>query len=646
MKSSVNALRILSIDEINKAKSGHPGVVLGFAPIAYILWHDYLKITPKAKDWFDRDRFVLASGHASSMLYSLLHLSGYNVTLDDLKSFRQLGSITPGHPELHLTDGVDATSGPLGQGIAEACGMAIAEEMLSKRFNRDNLKLVDHYTYVECGDGDLQEGVTLEALSLIGHLKLNKLIILFDSNRVQLDGPVSLAGGVNGKAYFESLGFFYQSVKNPENLSSIKKAIEKAKVSNLPSVIEFHTIIGYASPLSGLSKCHGAPLGEENTEILKKNLDYNMPPFKVSKSVYNDYKSALDKNYDAYKIWTENLKKYEELYPEDYQEFKKVLDDNYSAPLNLFDNFEYKEEASRKTIGKAIGLLSEVHKTLVAGSADLTASTFVKGVDGDFDKDNRLGRNINYGVREHAMGAITNGLNLHHIRAISGAFFVFSDYMKPSIRLAALMHLPSIFVFTHDSIAVGEDGPTHEPIEQLSGLRAVPNLNVMRPADAHETVEALTKALSLKGTPSVLVLSRQNLKLLNPVSKDDFDKGAYIRKDYLSFDITLVASGSEVSLALDASDLLLESGIKARVVEMVSTYLYDKNEKSYKESLIPLDKPSLFVEMASPYGLKTYTKEVYGIDTFGRSGKAEDVIESFAFTKEKLAEKVISLLKK
>lgn len=636
MNKSVNTLRILAVDMINKANSGHPGAPLGIAPVTYTLFHDFLKITPKAKDWFDRDRFILASGHASSMLYALLHLAGYNVSMKDLMSFRQLGSITPGHPEITVTEGIDATSGPLGQGIAEACGMAIAETMLSKRFNKEDIKLIDHYTYCQCGDGDLQEGVTLEALQLISHLKLNKLIILYDSNKIQLDGPTSLATSLNVKAFAEALGFNYLNVKNPENLNSVKKAIEKAKSSDLPSIIECNTTIGYGSPLQGTSKSHGAPLGAANTEVLRENLNYHNAPFKVSKSVYEDYRSALVKNEDEYYKWEENLKKYQELYPEDYKEFKKVLDNDYSIPEGTFSDFEYIEEASRKTIGKAINKVSAIHKSLVAGSADLTCSTFVKGSDGDYTKDNHLGRNINYGVREHAMGAITNGLNLHHVKAMSGAFFVFSDYMKPAIRLAALMELPSIFIFTHDSVLVGEDGPTHEPIEQLAGLRAIPNLNVMRPSDSRTTVQALKYALSSKTTPSVIALTRQNLKVLDEVNLESFEKGAFIRKDFDSIDGVLVASGSEVGLALEVANAYQEKGKKIRVVEVISTYLFDKNSNEYKESLIPSDKPSIFVEMASSFGLKAYAKAVYGIDTFGLSGNANDVKKAFGFDKESL----------
>lgn len=646
MKNSVNALRILSMDEINTAKSGHPGVVLGFAPVAYTLWHDHLKITPKAPEWFNRDRFVLASGHASSMLYALLHLTGYDVTMNDLKAFRSLNSKTPGHPEYRHTPGVDSTSGPLGQGIAMAAGMAIAEEFLRNKFNKDNFELVNHYTFVECGDGDLQEGVTLEALSLIGHLKLNKLIILFDSNEVQLDGPVSNAGGFpNAKQYFESLGFNYLSVKNVENTNSVSKAISKAKESDKPTIIECHTVIGYGSELAGSCKSHGAPLGEELTLKLKDVLGYHQKPFKVSKAVYNDYRSALDKNYDEYVKWENTLKEYEAKYPELYKEFKKVLDNDYTLPENAFDSFKYETEATRKSIGKALNIASSIDTTLFAGSADLTASTNVKGADGSFDMNNRLGRNINYGVREHAMGAIANGMTLHNVRSITGAFFVFSDYMKPAIRMAALMKIPTTFIFTHDSVAVGEDGPTHEPIEQLSGLRAIPNLDVYRPADSQETVEVLKMALANNNKPSVVVLTRQNLELLGGVTQADLENGYKVRVSYDNPDAVLVSTGSEVSLSMAASNLLKVEGYKVNVLEITSTRAFDANSNETKESLIPSNIPSMFVEMASPFGLKAYTKYAYGIDRFGLSANANVVIPYLGFTKEAVAKELKKYLK-
>ncbi|MBP5343328.1 transketolase [bacterium] len=647
MNKSVNTLRMLAMDEINAANSGHPGVVLGFAPIAYTLWHDFLKITPKCPDWFDRDRFILASGHASSMLYALLHLFGYKVSMEDLTKFRKLGSLTPGHPEYKHTEGIDSTSGPLGQGIAMAAGMAIAETMLAARFNKEDIKLIDHYTYVECGDGDLQEGVTLEALSLIGRLKLNKLIILFDSNRIQLDGPVKNAGGINNpKEYFKSLGFNYLSVSDPENLDEVKKAIKKAKKSDLPSIVECHTIIGFGSPVANMSKSHGAPLDKAGMEVLKQNLGYTNEPFTVDDDVYLDYRSALNKNTRLYNKWKKSLKEYKTKYPTEFLEFTKVLNDDYTLSDNMFEGFEYKNEATRKTIGAIINIISKHYGSFVAGSADLTASTNVKGLDGSYDIDNRLGRNINYGVREHAMGAITNGLTLHHVRSMTGAFFVFSDYMKPAIRMAALMGIPSEFVFTHDSVAVGEDGPTHEPIEQLASLRSIPNINVFRPSDAKTTVQAVKYMMNDKNRPSVLCLTRQNLDLLDDVSDKEFKNGAFVRYENKNAKGTIVASGSEVSLALKTKDLLMEEGIPVRVVEMISTNLFDRLDSKTKEAIIPRNIPSLFLEMASPYGLYGYADYVYGINRFGASGNCNDVIPYLGFTKEKVSECFKEILKK
>lgn len=640
MKKSIDTIRVLSMDMINKANSGHPGVVLGFAPIFYSLFRNNLKITTKDPKWFNRDRFVLASGHASSMLYSTLHLCGYNISIDDLKQFRQLGSITPGHPEYNHTEGIDTTSGPLGQGIAMACGMAIAEKMLANKFNKDDLKIIDHYTFVECGDGDLQEGVTLEALQLIGRLKLNKLIILFDSNKIQLDGPVSNAGGFkNARAYFESLGFNYIFCENVEDELSVNESISNAKHSDLPTIIEFNTVIGYGSPLANSSKSHGSPLGTDNTKSLKEFLEYSNNEFEVSKEVYDDFKEAMDSNLIKYNDWLSKLEEYKKSYKEDYIEFEKVLNSDYSFDISKLD-FELTSEASRKTIGKLINCYSNINKTFVAGSADLTASTYVKGIDGNFTDETLSGRNINYGVREHAMGAIANGLTLHGIKNMTGAFFVFSDYMKPAIRMAALMNIPSTFVFSHDSIAVGEDGPTHEPIEQMAGLRAIPNLTLFRPSDSYTTALSFKYAIESKG-PSVILLTRQVLPLKDKVSYEEFTKGAYIRVNPSEYDMTLVASGSEVSLAIDVA---LELG-NIRVVEMVSTNLYDKLGCKEKASIIDRKKPSMFIEMSTPYGLYQYADYVYAIDKFGASGNIKDVIADYGFTKEGVINKLKSLVK-
>ena len=642
MKNSINALRVLTMDEINEANSGHPGVVLGFAPVAYVLFKEHLKVTPNKADWFNRDRFVLASGHASSMLYSLLHLKGFDVSMKDLKNFRKLNSKTPGHPEYGHTEGVDSTSGPLGQGIAMAAGMALAEEFLRNKFNKDNLKLVDHYTFVECGDGDLQEGVTLEALQFIGRQKLNKLIILFDSNKVQLDGPVANAGGFpNAKAFFTSLGFNYMEIKNVENEKAVSKAIAKAKESDLPTIIECHTVIGFGSEVAGTCKAHGAPLGAELTYKLRETLKYHKLPFKVSKAVYNDYRVNNEANYQEYLKWEETLKEYAKKFPKEYKEFERVLNNDYELDPSAFKDFAYETEATRKTVGKFLTVASKELPCLMAGSADLTASTMVKGADGAFDIDNRLGRNINFGVREHSMGAIANGMTLHNLRVMTGAFFVFSDYMKPAIRMAALMNIPTVFVFTHDSIAVGEDGPTHEPIEQLAGLRAIPNVDVFRPADAREAVEVLKFACKNKTNPVVIVLTRQNLPLLSAVSETELLSGAIVRQKFADSVGTLVATGSEVSLALDAAKLINKH---VNVVEITSTRRFDQNPD--KAKIINRNLPSMFVEMASPFGLKAYADEVYAINRFGASANANVVIPYFGFTKEEVAKSFTKLIKK
>jgi len=523
--------------------------------------------------------------------------------------------------------------------------MAMAETMLAERFNKEDIKLIDHYTYVECGDGDLQEGVTLEALSLIGHLKLNKLIILFDSNKIQLDGPVTNAGGINNpKAYFTALGFNYLEVKDPENLDEVKKAIKKAQKSSLPSIVECHTTIGYGSPLAGSNKSHGNPLGSENREALAKTLEYTEKEFEVDENVYLDMKKSMSKNNRLVNKWKASLKEYAKKYPSDYESFKKVLNNDYELPTEVLGNVEKKDEASRQSIGKIVKAVSEYNKSFIAGSADLTASTMIKGADGDYSDINRAGRNVNYGVREHAMGAIANGMALHNVRNITGAFFVFSDYMKPAIRMAAIMKCPTIFGFTHDSVAVGEDGPTHEPIEQLAGLRAIPNIQVFRPSDAATTAKAMEFALKTKDKPSVLVLTRQALPLLPEVFDKEFSKGGFYRYEVKNSKGTLVASGSEVNLALNAKDLLKEQGIDVNVVEICSTNLLDLQGKEYLEKLVPSNKPSMFIEMDSSFGLHKYAKNVYALDRFGASANCNVLLEYFGFTKEKVAEAFKELL--
>jgi transketolase len=498
---------------INKANSGHPGIVLGAAPMMHALYTNHLNIDVKNPKWINRDRFVLSAGHGSILQYAINHLSGFKISLEDIKNFRQPGN-TPGHPEYGHTDGIEVTSGPLGQGIANAVGMAIAEAHLAAKFNKDGINIIDHNTYALLGDGDLQEGVAMEAMSLAGHLGLNKLIVLFDSNDIQLDGAVNLAFSENHELKMKSIGWNYLKVEDGNDLDKINSAIKRAKKQkDKPSFIEIKTVIGYGASDQGTSKVHGAPLGLEETEKLRKTLNWNYGLFEVPEDVYEYYKKTVfNRGKRNSKKWSKLYSEYKTNFPKQYEELEK-----YYKDVNVdLDNFKEivtnKDDATRNVSGKIINKLSQIYPNLIGGSADLTASTKAKGSDGDFSKEHREGRNINIGVREHAMGAIINGIVLHGgLKSFGGAFFVFSDYMKPAIRLAALMNIPSIFVFSHDSIAVGEDGPTHQPIEQLVGLRAIPNLNVIRPADARETMFAWKTAIESKGSPTVIVLTRQTV---------------------------------------------------------------------------------------------------------------------------------------
>jgi len=641
MEKSINAIRFLGMDAINKANSGHPGIVLGAAPMMYSLFTKHLRVTPSHSTWFNRDRFILAAGHGSAMLYSTLHLAGYNVSMEDLKEFRQLNSRTPGHPEYKHTDGIDSTSGPLGQGIAMATGMAIAEEHLRVKYNRDKFNVVDHYTYVLCGDGDLQEGVTQEAMSLAGHLELDRLIVLYDSNDIQLDGPTSWAVSENVKMKYESMNWHYQKVEDANNLDEINTAIEAAKKASGPSIIEVKSIIGYGASNQGESATHGAPLGKEETDQIKKKFGYSLDEFKAPKEAYDDFKEhTVNRGNQAVEKWTLLFEEYKGVYPALADELESIMNQELEIDFeSVLGTYEVgTKEASRVSGGRALTKLSEVIPSLIGGSADLTKSTKTKGINGDFSKDNRLGRNINYGVREHAMAAIVNGLVLHNMIGFSGAFFVFSDYLKPSARMAAIMNIPSIFVFTHDSVAVGEDGPTHEPVEQLSMFRTMPNINVFRPADANETNYAFRAALESKTTPSVIVLSRQNLEVKVQTNYEDFSKGAYVISDKDNFEGILIAAGSEVGLALDTQVLLAEEGINVRVVSMPSMDVFKTQSKEYQETVLPSSCQKRFaLEMGSPDVWYRYANHVKGIERFGVSAPGGTAIEYFGFTKETIA---------
>ncbi len=642
MKDSVNAIRFLGMDAINKANSGHPGIVLGAAPAIYSLYTKHMRVTPNKPLWFNRDRFVLAAGHATGMLYPVLHLAGFNVSMDDLKQFRQLNSKTPGHPEYLHTEGIDSTSGPLGQGIAMAAGMAVAEKYLAATFNQEDFKVIDHFTYVICGDGDLQEGVTQEAISLAGNIGLEKLIVLYDSNDIQLDGPLANANTENVKMKYEAMAWDYSIVKDGNDLEELNNAIEKAKLTDKPSIIEVKTVIGYGSSLAGKSATHGSPMGKEETDKMREKLGYNYPEFFAPEEVYQDFfKNTVLRGEEALNNWEEMVEEYTAKYPELAKKLQQII--NQELVIDFEEVLKTVEvgtvEASRVTGGKVLTTLSENLLELIGGSADLTKSTKAKGINGNFSKENPVGRNISFGVREHAMAAMVNGLTLHHLRGFSGGFFVFSDYMKPAVRMAAIMKIPSLYIFTHDSVAVGEDGPTHEPIEQLSMFRTTPNVNLLRPCDANETAYSFRLALETKKTPSVIALSRQNLEVKVETNYEDFKKGAYVIRDKENFEGILIAAGSEVGLALDTQELLAEEGINVRVVSMPSMDIFKYTPQAYQEAVLPSKiTKRLALEMGSPDLWYRYANNVYGIDSFGVSAPGAEAIKFFGFTKENIKE--------
>ncbi len=644
---AINAIRFLGVDAINKANSGHPGIVLGAAPMAYQLFTSHMNIDVKKPNWINRDRFILSAGHGSMLLYAINHLSGYKISMEDLMNFRQLGN-TPGHPEYGHTEGVETTSGPLGQGISNAVGMAIAETHLAARFNKPDYNIFDHYTYVICGDGDLQEGVALESISLAGHLGLGKLIVLFDSNDIQLDGKVSMTYSEDHKKKFEAMEWQYILVNDGNDLTAINKAINKAKkVSDKPTLIEVKTIIGYGSTEQGTSKVHGSPIGEDEATKLRSVLNWTYDPFVVPQEVYDEFRKKVTlRGKRVHKKWEQKLIDYKKDFPQEAKLLDEFLANDYQLDFKKMQEIiKSDKEATRNISGKVIAELSKMYLNFIGGSADLTASTKAKGADGDYNKENRLSRNINFGVREHAMGAIVNGLTLHGgLKVFGGAFFVFSDYMKPAIRLAAIMNIPSIFVFSHDSIAVGEDGPTHQPIEQLTGLRAIPNLNVIRPADANETIAAWKIAIESKGTPTVIVLTRQNVKNYDTTSYEGVSSGAYIvSEEEESIDGILLAAGSEVELAMEAKKILKTKGKDIRVVSMPSHFMFENQTKKYQKEVLPKRNKILAIEMASSMSWYKYTHDVYALDRFGASAPMEDVLKHLDFTKEAIVEAFLKL---
>lgn len=657
-QKSVNAIRVLAADTVQKANSGHPGMPLGSAAMAYELWANHLTHNPKNPKWVNRDRFILSAGHASSLLYSLLHLFGYGLTIEDMKNFRQDNSLTPGHPEYGHTVGVEATTGPLGAGMGMAVGMAMAQAHMAATFNTEDYNIIDHYTFVLGGDGCMEEGISSEAFSLAGTLGLSKLIVLYDSNNITIEGNTDLAFTEDVNKRMEAFGFQTLTVEDGNNLEEISKAIELAKAEKTkPSFITVKTKIAFGCPAKeGSESSHGSPLGEENVKALRDNLGWEeQEAFVIPQDVYDNFAQKAKKGQEAEDNWNKLFKAYCEKYPEKkalWDKYFAVIDDEKLLNCDEFWSYEDKPQATRSLSGNMINRLAKIMPNFWGGSADLGPSnkTVIKD-GGSFSKNNYLGRNIHYGVREFAMAAIANGITLYGgTKTFVGTFFVFSDYLKPMARLAALMKIPVTYVLTHDSIGVGEDGPTHEPIEQLAMLRAMPNINVFRPADATETAAAWYSAITSKNTPTVLALSRQNLPQIEGSSKEAL-KGGYIIAESIKAkpDAIIIASGSEVSLAVEAKKELMEKGFDIRVVSMLCMDIFEQQSDEYKEKILPQTvEKRLVVEAGSSICWGKYLgfkgKSVT-IDTFGASAPANVLFKKYGFTVENIVNKALSMLK-
>lgn len=653
---SIATIRSLGIDTINKANSGHPGMVLGSAPALYTLFNKELNIYNKEAEWINRDRFVLASGHASALLYSMLHLTGFDVTIDDLKNFRQLNSRTPGHPEIEMTHGVDASSGPLGQGIPMATGMAMAEKFLASQYNKENFDIIDHYTYVLCGDGDMQEGVTYEAASLAGHLSLGKLIVLYDANKVTLDGPLSMSFSENVKKRYEACNWQVLEVKDGNDINEIHKAIKKGKKEQFkPTLIIVNTVIGFGSANQGTNKVHGAPLGKEDGKNAKLSYGFDHDEFYVPEEVYEDFKKkTIKRGKSKFNKWNKLFNEYKEQYPTEAKQLEDAIAGKYSLNIDeLLKNYPVgHNDATRNTSLEVIQEVAKQNPTFLSGTADLASSTKTKIKDeDDFSVENYNGRNLVFGIREFAMVAIMNGMTLHKgVKVSAGGFLVFSDYFKAAVRMACLMKLPIILPLSHDSIAVGEDGPTHQPIEQFAMLRSIPNMHVIRPGDAVEMAAAWKLAIESTENPTALILTRQNVETMENSSVEGVSKGAYvIGKEENHLDAIIIASGSEVNLAMKAKKVLLEKGIDVRVVSMPCQEIFDQQDEQYKEAVLPnAMRKRLSVEMASSFGWHKYVGLdgiTMSIDEFGKSAPAQDVIQSYGFTVDRVVENIEKLLK-
>ena len=648
---TVNAIRALSSEGIDKANSGHPGLPLGCATIGYTLYSEILKHNPKHPDFFNRDRFVLSAGHGSMLLYTLLHVFGYDVSMDDLKSFRQAGSKTPGHPEFGVTPGVEVSTGPLGQGIANAVGIAVAESMLASKYNKEGYNVVDHYTYALCGDGCMQEGIEYEAASIAGTWKLGKLIVIYDKNNITIEGSTDIAFTEDVGARHEAQGWQVIKVADGEDIEALIKAVDEAKQEkDKPSLIIVRTQIGKGSKKEGSADCHGSPLGTALTEEMKKDMGYNYPPFTLPDEV-KAHVESLQAKYDAYyEEWRKLMMEYSKKFPQDAYALNKDVANDYSN-LKIFDELwenAPKAEATRNSSGAVLNKVAKIVTNLVGGAADLAPSTktYMKDL-GDYFAGSRTGRNIHFGIREHAMSAICNGIQLHGgLNAFCSTFFVFSDYMKNAMRMSAIMNLPVTYVLTHDSIGVGEDGPTHEPVEQLAGLRAMPNLNVFRPADRRETVAAYVTAIT-SGKPTCIVCSRQDLVQLDKSGKDAL-KGGYVVYGEGKPDVILIGAGSEVGLCMESAKALESEGVKVRVVSMPCIEVFEQQSEAYKNKVLPKSvKRRVAVEAGVTMPWYKYVGlngKVIGLDTFGESGKPEVLMQKFGFTVDNVVKTVKEIL--
>ena len=645
-QKSVDTIRIISSEAIQKANSGHPGICIGAAPIGFELFSDFLRFSYKNPKWDNRDRFVLSAGHGSMLLYSLLHLFGYDLTMDDIKNFRQLGSRTPGHPEYGKTAGVETSTGPLGQGLGNAVGMAVAEAYLAAKFNKPEFPVVDHFTYCLCGDGCLEEGIGYESCSFAGAQKLGKLILLYDSNNMTIEGNIDCTFSEDIPTRFAAQGWQVLRVDDANNLLLLRAAIKKAQ-SDLtrPTVIICKTVIGYGSPLADSPDVHGAPMGEENLAKTKEFFGWKEEPFTVHADVKEYCKKIADEKLKYEEEWNELFAKYEQAYPElaaEYKRFMGGIEPDFKKIEGLFDYSA--PEATRASGGKALAKISQLMPNIMSGSADLAPSTKteLKGA-GYFSPENRLGRNIHYGIREHAMAAICNGIQLHGgLQALCSTFFSFADYMKAGIRMSALMNIPVIYVMTHDSIGVGEDGPTHQPMEQLISLRSIPNIKVFRPCDGRETAAAYVSALT-QSNPTAIVLTRQNLPQY-PGTGLKALLGGYVLSDCEGTpDVILIGTGSEIELCMGAKDILASKGRKVRVVSMPCMEEFERQTQEYKDSVLPpAVKARVCVEAASHFAWYKYSGdcgEVIAMHSFGTSGPAKQLFEYFGFTKENVAEK-------